>query len=141
MLTFDLYVYCVGIGTDFGLLYNNERVEEFGIGRWIGTSFNFNLYTELDLTRFSPTLNRFLLNLGYKYAQQTITRINELKGKTNYLYVKTEFLVSRYFMFYNKIDLNVGSNRYVANSDVLVSFGLQFFINSKKRGFNNAPGY
>jgi len=141
MLTVDLYVYCIGIGTDFGLLYNNTRVDEFGIGRWLGTSFNFNLFTELDMTRFSPFLDRFLLNLGYEYSQQTLTRINDLKGKSNYLFIKTEYCVSRWFILYNKLDFKFGSNHNVTNSDILVSFGFRFFINSQKRGFKGSPNY
>jgi hypothetical protein len=133
MLTLDLYVYCIGIGTDFGLLYNDEPVKEFMIGRYLGPTFNFNLFTELDLARISNSLDRFLLNLGYKYAQQTLTRINDLKGKSHYLYVKTEFCVSRHFILYNKLDFKIASNNNISNSGILVSFGLRFYINSQKK--------
>jgi hypothetical protein len=141
MLSLDLYVYCIGIGTDFGLFYNNERVEEFSIGRYLGPSFNFNIFTELDPTRISPTLDRFMLNMGYKYSQQTLTNINDMKGKTHYLYLKTEYCVSRYFILYNKLDFKLGSNQNVTNSAVLVSFGFRFFVNSNKKGFKNSPKY
>jgi len=137
MLTLDLYVYCIGIGTDFGLLYNNDPVKEFGIGRYLGPSFNFNLFTEFDMTRINDALDRFILNLGYKYSRQTLSRINDLEGKTNYFYVKTEFCVSRYFMLYNKLDFKFKSNHNVSNSGILVSFGLRFYFNSQIKGFKN----
>lgn len=132
-LTLDLYVYCIGIGTDFGLLYNNEPVREFQIGRYLGPTFNFNLFTELDMARISTSLNRLLLNLGYKYAQQMLTGINDLKGKSNYLFLKTEYCVSRHFILYNKLDFKISSNKNVTNSDILVSFGLRFYLNSQKK--------
>jgi hypothetical protein len=138
---FDIYFYCIGLGTDFGLLFNNEPVQEFYIGRWIGTSFNLNLFTELDPTRISPFMDRFLFKPGYNYSQHTLTRINDLHGRTHYLYLKTEYCLSRWFMIYNKLDFKIGSNHNISNSDFLVSFGVRFFLNPLKRGFKDSPNY
>lgn len=132
MFTFDIYIYCIGLETDFGLLYNNRKVTEFEIGRRLGTTFNLNLFTKFDLSRINPGLHKFMLIPGYKYSQHTLTQINDLKGKSHYLFLKTEFNVNKWFIVYNKLDFKLNSNQYLSSSDILISFGLKFSYSKRK---------
>ncbi len=125
----DMYVYVIGIGVEWGWIYNDELIREFGLGYHIGNTFNFNAYTKFDLNRIIPGLKGLTLAPGYKYSRHRLVNINDLKARSHILFLRTDFNVTRWFSVYNKLDYVLGT-KYLTSSDVVFSFGVNFHLST-----------
>jgi hypothetical protein len=125
----DMYIYIIGISTEWGWIYNDELIREFGLGYHIGNTFNFSVYTKFDFIRIIPGLKGLTIAPGYKFSRHRLVNINDLKARSHILFLRTDYNVTSWFTVYNKLDY-VLSTKYLTSSDVVFSFGVNFHLST-----------